>query len=62
MRELAALLGVNYAEDSRGQFAHTNVITLLNAEGEIAFQHTGLKQDPALLLVAIAKAAGGSKR
>ena len=38
VRELAALLGVNYAEDSRGQFAHSNLITLLNAEGEIAFQ------------------------
>ena len=55
VRELAALLGVNYAEDARGQFAHTNLITLLNAEGEIAFQHTGLKQDPALLLAAIEK-------
>ncbi len=49
VRELAALLGVNYAEDSRGQFAHSNVITLLNAEGEIAFQHAGLKQDTATI-------------
>jgi protein SCO1 len=45
VRELAALLGVNYTEDARGQFAHTNVITRLNADGEIAFQHVGLKQD-----------------
>ena len=49
VRELAALLGVNYTEDARGQFAHSNVITLLTAEGEIAFQHAGLKQDPAPL-------------
>jgi protein SCO1/2 len=62
VRELAALLGVNYAEDSRGQFAHTNLITLLNAEGEIAFQHTGLRQDPALLIAAIGRAAAASKR
>ena len=62
VRELAALLGVNYAEDARGQFAHTNLITLLNAEGEIAFQHAGLKQDPALLVAAIVKAASGSQR
>ena len=62
VRELAALLGVNYAEDSRGQFAHTNLITLLNAEGEIAFQHAGLKQDPALLVAAIAKVASGAQR
>ena len=62
VRELAALLGVNYAEDARGQFAHTNLITLLNADGEIAFQHAGLKQDPALLVAAIEKAAGGAQR
>jgi protein SCO1/2 len=62
VRELAALLGVNYAEDARGQFAHSNLITLLNAEGEIAFQQAGLKQDPALLVSAIAKAAAGAKR
>lgn len=62
MRELAALLGVNYAEDSRGQFAHSNIITLLNAEGEIAFQLTGLKQDSAPLIAAIEKAARGAKR
>src|SRR4029077_3057137 len=62
VRELAALLGVNYAEDSRGQFAHTNLITLLNADGEIAFQHAGLKQDPALLVAAIAKATSSSQR
>ena len=62
VRELAALLGVNYTEDSRGQFAHSNVITLLNSDGEIAFQHAGLKQDPAPLIAAIEKAAGGAKR
>jgi protein SCO1/2 len=58
VRELAALLGVNYAEDARGQFAHTNLITLLNAEGEIVLQHAGLKQDSTLLLAAIERAAG----
>jgi protein SCO1/2 len=62
VRELAALLGVNYAEDARGQFAHTNLITLLNSEGEIVFQHAGLKQDPALLITAIGEAARGALR
>ncbi len=62
VRELAALLGVNYAADSRGQFAHSNTITLLNAEGEIAFQHNGLNQDPASLLTAITKAAAKARR
>ena len=62
VRELAALLGVNYAEDARGQFAHSNLITLLNAEGEIVFHHAGLKQEPAPLIAAIEKAAGGAQR
>ena len=62
VRELAALLGVNYVEDSRGQFAHSNIITLLNSEGEVAFQHTGLKQDPATLIGAIEKASRAAQR
>ena len=62
VRELAALLGVNYVEDSRGQFAHSNIITLLNAEGEVAFQHAGLKQDPATLIAAIEKATRAAQR
>lgn len=62
VRELAALLGVNYAPDGRGQFSHTNLITLLNAEGEIAFQQVGLKQDPAALMTAVAKAAKDARR
>lgn len=62
VRELAALLGVNYAPDSRGQFAHSNLITLLNSEGEIVFQQVGLGQDPAALLLAIEKAVRAAKR
>ena len=55
VREIAALLGVNYQRDTRGQFAHSNVITLLNADGEIVHQQTGLNTDPGGLLNAIAK-------
>ena len=44
VRELAALLGVNYRKDARGQYAHSNLITLLNADGEVAFQQAGLNQ------------------
>jgi protein SCO1/2 len=33
VRELAALLGVIYRKDANGDFAHSNVITVLNAEG-----------------------------
>ena len=40
--ELAALLGVKFKKDAQGQFMHSNVLTLLNSQGEIAFQETGL--------------------
>jgi protein SCO1 len=45
VQELAALLGVRYKQDARGQFAHSNVITILNAQGEIVHQQVGLNQD-----------------
>jgi protein SCO1/2 len=43
VRELAALLGVKYKREADGQFAHSNLITLLNPEGEIIHQRQGLK-------------------
>jgi protein SCO1/2 len=43
--ELAALLGVKYKEEATGQFAHSNIITVLNGEGEIVHQLVGLGQD-----------------
>jgi protein SCO1/2 len=45
VRELAMLLGVKYKQDTRGQFAHSNLFTVLNPEGEIAHQHAGLMGD-----------------
>jgi protein SCO1/2 len=43
--ELAALLGVKFKENAAGQFAHSNIITILNAQGEIVHQQVGLNQD-----------------
>jgi protein SCO1 len=43
--ELAALLGVKYKKDARGQFAHSNLITVLNPKGEIVYQQVGLNPD-----------------
>jgi protein SCO1/2 len=43
IRELAAVLGVQYARDAQGRFAHSNLITVLNAEGEIVHQRSGLE-------------------
>ncbi len=44
-RELAALLGVKYKEGANGQFAHSNLITVLNQQGEIVHKLVGLGQD-----------------
>jgi len=41
--ELAVLLGVNYTKDLRGGFAHTNLMTVLNKQGEIVHRHEGLQ-------------------
>jgi len=62
VRELAALLGINYAPDARGQFAHSTIITVLNAEGEVAFQQPGLNAAPDALISAVAKAAAAAQR
>jgi protein SCO1/2 len=43
VRELAALLGVKYKQETDGQFAHSNLITVLNAEGEIVHRRAGLR-------------------
>ena len=45
--EFANLLGVKFKKDVRGQFAHSNVITILDAGGEIVRQIPGLNRDPA---------------
>lgn len=46
VRELAALLGISYRRDPLGQFAHSNLVTLLDREGEIVRQLPGLNQAP----------------
>jgi protein SCO1/2 len=43
VRELAALLGVKYKQEADGMFAHSNLVTILNREGEITHQRQGLK-------------------
>lgn len=43
VRELAALLGVKFKQEADGAFSHSNIVTILNREGEIVHQRTGLK-------------------
>lgn len=57
VRELAMLLGVKYKQDARGQFAHSNLFTVLDPEGEIAHQHAGLMGDISPAAKVVAQAA-----
>jgi protein SCO1/2 len=43
--ELAALLGVKFKREASGQYSHSNLITVLNSEGEIVQQLVGLNQN-----------------
>lgn len=43
--ELAAVLGFKYKQEKDKSFSHSNIITVLNSEGEIAHQHFGLNQN-----------------
>lgn len=55
--ELAALLNVKFKKDAQGQFIHSNVITLLNAEGEIVCQDLGLNSDHKEIIRAVSELA-----
>ena len=45
VQDLAMLLGVKFKKEVSGQFAHSNLVTVLNAAGEIAHQRNGLMGD-----------------
>ena len=49
LRELTAVLGFNYERMPNGQFAHSNLITLLDPSGEIVLQQPSA--DDALLAI-----------
>jgi protein SCO1/2 len=52
-RELAAALGVRYRQEDDGNFAHANIIALLDAHGTIIHQHEGLRGDLSPLVSAL---------
>ena len=55
--ELAALLGIKFKKDARGEFAHSNIISLLNGQGEVVLQQIGLNRDPQPTSYALEKIA-----
>lgn len=56
--ELAALLGVQYRKTQDGEFVHSNVITVLDRDGEAVHRQEGLGADPAATIAAIRDHAG----
>lgn len=57
VRDLAAILGIRYSKDARGQFMHSNVLSLLNRNGEVKHQEMGLNRPLESLLAAMEAAA-----
>lgn len=62
--DLAAVLDVKFRKAGIGQFQHSNLITVLNKDGEIACQESGLSLDTAELVRQIEASSRnpGSKR
>ncbi|HEX6059851.1 MAG TPA: SCO family protein [Gemmatimonadaceae bacterium] len=56
VRELAVTLGVSYQALPDGEVAHTNAITVLDAEGIVAHRRPGLDEPIATTASAIARA------
>ena len=57
--ELAALLGVKYKSISETDFTHSNMITVLNQEGEVAYQRNKLADKATEAIDSIEKLAAG---
>lgn len=55
VRELSIVLGVHYRQVEGGDYAHDNVITLLDARGVVRDRSTDPSENPARLAGAIAK-------
>lgn len=55
VREMAALLGVKYRKVSETDYAHSNMITVLNEKGEVVHQQIGLGVKPGPTLEALEK-------
>ena len=56
VQELAVVLGIQYRKTSEKDFAHSNVITVLNEKGEVIHRQEGLAADPTATIKAITQA------
>ncbi|MFH5832708.1 SCO family protein [Halalkalibaculum sp. DA384] len=57
--EIAALLGVKYKRISETDFTHSNMITVLNREGEIVHQREKLQDQPGKIVKIIGQHVSG---
>lgn len=58
VREMGATLGVRYKKDPKGNYSHSNLITVLDKEGRIAHQLEGLGADTQTTVAAIQQELG----
>lgn len=61
VRELAALLGVKFKREADGNFAHSNLITILSRDGEMVHQRAGLSGGLDEAAAALSAAAGAGE-
>ncbi len=57
--ELAAVLGVKFRPDGSGDFSHSNLITVLDAQGVLRHRQVGVNQPPAETVAALHALLGG---
>jgi protein SCO1/2 len=57
VQELAVVLGIQFRKTGDGDFAHSNVLTVLNSKGEIIHRQNGLGGDSRATIAAISGAA-----
>ena len=50
---LAAVLGVRFKPDGRGDFSHSNLITVLDAEGVVRHQQVGIGRNREATIAAL---------
>jgi len=58
VRELAQVVGVAYAKTEGSDIAHTRLVTVLDANGEVIHQQTGVSEDRERLIAGIERADG----
>jgi protein SCO1 len=46
VRTLSVLLNVQFEKDAEGNFSHSNIISVLDKQGNLVFQKEGLGEDP----------------